>query len=86
MKLGFCADIGFIESFECIIDCDVEFDRSGEKLIINDVLDSTGKVSILVNDDEFFREFAFRIVKQAEADEKLLFLAVEQAVEDREAA
>ncbi len=80
MKLGFCPSIGFILDFECVVDVDVEHDRSGPRLVVNDVFESGGKVSLLraSEDDKFWREFALRIMSEAEKDERLLDRAVEQ--------
>jgi len=87
MKLGFCPSIGFILDFECVVECDVEFERGNPRLIVNDVLDSTGAVSILraMDSDKFWREFALRIADEAERDELLIARAAEKASFERAA-
>jgi hypothetical protein len=87
MKLGFCPSIGFILDFECMVDVDVEWDLGTPHLVVNDVLESSGKVSLLHStDDKFWREFAMRIMDEAERSERLLARAVAQDNDEREAA
>jgi hypothetical protein len=86
MKLGFCPSIGFILDFECIVDVDVSWDLGTPHLVINDVFESSGKVSLLLADDDFWNEFAHRIMDEAEDDERLLARAVAQDNDEREAA
>jgi hypothetical protein len=87
MKLGFCPSIGFILDFECMVDVDVEWDLGTPHLVVNDVFESSGKVSLFNStDDEFWLEFAHRIMDEAEDDERLLERAVAQDNDEREAA
>lgn len=87
MKLGFTPSIGFILDFECIVDCDVEWEKGVPHLVVNDVFESAGRVSILHStDDKFWREFALRIMGEAEDSERLLERAVERDVLERDAA
>ena len=87
MKLGFTPSIGFILDFECVVDCDVEWEKGVPHLVVNDVFESGGKVSILHStDDKFWREFAGRIADEAERCPYLLERAVERDVLEREAA
>jgi len=88
MKLGFCPSIGFILDFECMVDVDVEWELGTPHLVINDVFESTGKVSLMraVEDDQFWQQFALRICDEAEKDERLLERAVLQVSDEAEAA
>jgi hypothetical protein len=87
MKLGFCPSIGFILDFECIVDCELEWEFGSPTLIVNDVFESDGKVSLFHStDDKFWKEFALRIMAEAEDDERLLAKAVEQDEFERAAA
>lgn len=87
MKLGFTPSIGFILDFECIVDCSVEWENGYAKLYVDNVFDSTGKVSILHGTgDKFWHEFGCRIADEAEKCPRLLARAVEQDGYEREAA
>lgn len=87
MKLGFCPSIGFILDFECMVDLDVEWELGTPHLAVNDVFESSGKVSLLHStDDKFWREFAMRIMDEAERSERLLARAVAQDNDEKEAA
>lgn len=87
MKLGFTPSIGFILDFECQVLCAVEMEKGNAKLRVDDVYDSTGKVSILHGTgDKFWHEFGCRIADEAEKCPRLLARAVERDVFEREAA
>jgi hypothetical protein len=86
MKLGFAPSIGFIFDFECVVDVDLAWELGTPHLIVNDVLESSGKVSLLHSDDKLMAAIAYRIADLAEDDTKLLARAVAQDNDEREAA
>lgn len=87
MKLPFTADIcDCLPEIECIIDLDVEWDMGNPHLVINDVLCSEGKASLMHASDKLISDLGYRIVDLAEDSEKLLARAVEEAVYEPRAA
>lgn len=87
MKLGFTPSIGFILDFECVVDCSVEWENGYAKLCVDNVFDSTGKVSILHSTgDKFWNEFGCRIAEEAEKCPRLLADAIAQWDDERDAA
>lgn len=80
MKLPFSPDFPLLSAdLEFIIDADVEWESGSPFLIINDVLDYSGKVSLLHHDDPFYEDIGFRVADMAEDCPKLLARATEQA-------
>lgn len=87
MKIGFTADIcDSLPEIECILDADVEWELGNPHLVINDVLCSLGKASLMHAGDKLISDLGFRIASLAEDDEKLLARAVEDAVFEERAA
>jgi hypothetical protein len=86
MKLGFSHFFDLLSAeVQVTVDIDVEWENGFPHLVINDVLDSTGKVSFLGNKDKLMEDIGFRIASLAEDDERLLEKAVEQYVFERAA-
>jgi hypothetical protein len=87
MKLGFCPDFPLLSAdLEFVIEAYVDWEFDTPSLIIDDVLDCSGKVSLLRHDDELMQDIGFRIADMAEDDTKLLARAVAQDNDEREAA
>jgi hypothetical protein len=85
MKLGFAPSIGPFD-FEVVVDVSVAWELGTPRLVIDGVLDSTGKVSLLFSDDKTIDAIGWRIADMAEDDTKLLARAVAQDNDEREAA
>jgi hypothetical protein len=85
MKLGFAPTIGPFD-FEVIVDVTVAWELGTPRLVIDNVLDSTGKISLLRNADVLLEDIGYRIADMAEDDTKLLARAVAQDNDEREAA
>jgi hypothetical protein len=85
MKIGFCPSIGPFD-FEAVVDVTVAWELGTPRLVIDGVLDSTGKVSLLFSDDKTIDAIGWRIADMAEDDTKLLARAVAQDNDEREAA
>ena len=85
MKLGFAPSIGPFD-FEVVVDVSVAWELGTPRLVIDNVLDSTGKVSMLHSDDKLMADIGFCIADLAEDDTKLLARAVAQDNDEREAA
>jgi hypothetical protein len=85
MKLGFAPSIGPFD-FEVVVDVSVAWELGTPRLVIDNVLDSTGKVSLLFSDDKIIDDIGYRIADMAEDDTKLLARAVAQDNDEREAA
>lgn len=87
MKLAFCPFIDLLSTdIPVIVDCRIVGLNQNPKLRIDNVLDSTGKVSLLHNHDSLFRDIGYRLADLAEYDEELLERAKEQHEFEREAA
>jgi hypothetical protein len=85
MKLEFAPSIGPFD-FEVVVDVSVAWELGTPRLVIDGVLDSTGKVSLLFSDDKIIDDIGYRIADMAEDDTKLLARAVAQDNDEREAA
>lgn len=80
MKLGYCPWIDLLSTdIPCTVDASIEWELGTPHLVIDNVLDSTGKASLLFNDDKLFQDIGHRIADLAEKDEELLRRAVEEA-------
>lgn len=80
MKLGYCPFDEFLNTdFPCTVDCHVVGMSQNPRLVIDNVLDSFGKASLLHNEDKFYRDIGHRIADWAEKDEELLSRAVKEA-------
>jgi hypothetical protein len=80
MKLGFCPFIDLLSTdIPCVVDASIEWELGSPYLVIDNILDSTGKVSLMHNETEAFSELAYLIADIAEDDAELLGRAVEQA-------
>jgi hypothetical protein len=87
MRLAFSPDFPLLSAdLEFMVDVDVEWELGTPRLIVNDVLDSTGKVSLLHNDDRLMEDIGYRVADMAEDCPKLLAKAVEQDCYERTAA
>lgn len=82
MRIPYSADIGLILDFECFVEVSIEGARHQPHLVIDDILDDSGKQSLLRHPDKLMRDLGFRIADIAEDDERLLATAVEQQLED----
>jgi hypothetical protein len=83
MKLPFSISFDLIAAeAQAVIDCGIEWDKGTPTLRVDDVLDSTGKVSLF----HVWKDMACTIADFAESDERLLARAVERDVLEREAA
>ena len=85
MKIDFAPSIGPFD-FEAVVDVTLEWELGTPHLVIDNVLDSTGKVSLLHCDDKLMADIGFRIADLAEDDTKLLARAVAQDNDERRAA
>lgn len=87
MKLAF-AHYEDLVSADCqvVVDCSLKWDGGDATLIVDDVLDTTGKVSLFGQSSKFWQEFACRIAEAAENSEKLREEAIAQWDDEREAA
>lgn len=80
MKLGYCPFDEFLNTdFPVLVDCHVAGIGQNPRLVIDNILDSFGKASLLHNEDAFYRAVGHRIADWAEKDEQLLSRAVEEA-------
>lgn len=80
MKLGYCPFDEFLNTdFPCMVDCHVVGMGQNPRLVIDNVLDSFGKASLLHNEDKLYSDIGHRIADWAEKDEQLLSRAVEEA-------
>jgi hypothetical protein len=80
MKLGYCPFIELLSTdIPCVVDASVEWELGTPHLVIDNILDSTGKVSLMHHETKAFSELAYLIADMAEADADLLGRAVEQA-------
>lgn len=87
MKFPFTATIcDCLPEIECIVDLDVEWDAGNPHLVINDVLCTEGKASLMHAGDKLVSDLGFRIADLAEDDDRLLARAVEDAVYEPRAA
>jgi hypothetical protein len=87
MKLGFAPFFDLLSAeIQVVIDCHVNWDKGFAFLVIDDVLESYGSVSLLHSDDKLMKDIGFRIADMAEDDTKLLARAVAQDNDEREAA
>lgn len=83
MKIPFSCFFDLIAAeAQAVIDCGIEWDKGTPALRIDDVLDSTGKVSLF----HVWKDMAGTIAEAAENDDRLLARAVEQSLDEREAA
>lgn len=86
MKLDYSHMLEMVSAdAQVILDVAVEWDKGAPTLRVDDVLDSTGKVS-LFRADRLWCDMACAIIDAAEDDERLLERAVERDVLEREAA
>jgi len=86
MKLAFCPFIDLLSTdIPCVADVSVEWELGSPKLVIDNILDSTGKVSLMFNEDQLMSDLGYRLATMAEDDERLLERAVEQDVFERAA-
>jgi hypothetical protein len=80
MKLAFCPFIDLLSTdIPCVADVSVAWELGSPKLVIDNILDSTGKVSLLHHEDKVISGLAYRLADLAEDDPELLSRAVEQA-------
>ena len=87
MKLDFSHFFEFLSAeVQVVVDCHVADISRNPRLVIDNVLDSTGKVSLLHSDDKLMADIGFRIADLAEDDTKLLARAVAQDNDERRAA
>jgi hypothetical protein len=87
MKLGYCPFIDLLSTdIPCVVDASVEWELGTPHLVIDNILDSTGKVSLMHHETKAFSELAYLIADMAEACPGLLFRAVEQDTDERAAA
>ena len=87
MRIAFCPFIDLLSTdIPCILDVSVKWELGTPHLVIDNIYESGGKVSILFNNDPRYHGIGSLIADAAEHDEKLLDRAVEQADFDREAA
>jgi hypothetical protein len=93
MRLPFSPDFPLLSAdIEFMVDCEVEWD-GGPHLVINDVLDASGKVSLLHNEDmedigyrKLLEDIGYRVADMAEDCPKLLAKAVEMDCFEEDAA
>jgi hypothetical protein len=80
MRIPFCPWIELLSTdIPVIADVSIEWDCGTPHLVIDSILDSTGKVSLMHNEKKAFSELAYLIADMAEGDADLLGRAVEQA-------
>jgi hypothetical protein len=80
MKIGFCPFIDLLSTdIPCTVDCHVAWELGTPHLAIDNILDSTGKVSLMHHETKAFSELAYLIADMAEGDADLRGRAVEQA-------
>ena len=80
MKLDYSAFDEFLGvDFPCTIDCRVVGMSQNPRLVIDNVLDSTGKASLLHNENKLYRDIGHHIADIAERDSTLLAEAVARA-------
>ena len=87
MKLAFSHYEDLI-SADCqvVVEIFLEWDGGDAILQVDDVLDSTGKVSLFQRNDVFWEDFAGRIAEAAENSESLRERAIAQWDDEREEA
>jgi hypothetical protein len=87
MKLGFCPFIDLLSTdIPCVVDASVEWELGTPHLVIDNILDSTGKVSLMHHETKAFSELAYLIADMAETDERLFAEAIAQDYDERRAA
>jgi hypothetical protein len=87
MKLAYCPWIDLLSTdIPVTVDCHVAWELGTPHLVIDNILDSTGKVSLMHHETKAFSELAYLIADMAEACPGLLFRAVEQDTDERAAA
>jgi hypothetical protein len=80
MKLGFCPFIDLLSTdIPCIVDVSIEWELGTPHLVIDNIYESGGKVSLMHHETKAFSELAYLIADMAERDQDLLGRAVEQA-------
>lgn len=84
MKLAYCPFIDLLSTdIPCVADVSVEWELGSPKLVIDNILDSTGKVSLLHHEDKVISALAYRIADLAERDPTLRDEAVAQDNDER---
>lgn len=87
MKLGFSHMLEMVSAdAQVVLDVTIDWERGNAVLQVHDVLDTSGKVSLIRLGGPFWTEFAGLIVDEAERCPRLLARAVEQDGYEREAA
>lgn len=87
MKLGYCPWVDLLSTdIPCTVEASIEWELGTPHLVIDNVLDSTGKASLLFNEDKLFQDIGHRIADMAERDEELLERAKQEASYEVEAA
>lgn len=80
MRIPYCPWIDLLSTdIPCTVDCHVAWELGTPHLVIDNILDSTGKVSLMHHETKAFSELAYFIADMAETDAELLGRAVEQA-------
>jgi hypothetical protein len=80
MKLAYCPWIDLLSTdIPVTVDCHVAWELGTPHLVIDNILDSTGKVSLMHHETKAFSELAYLIADMAEKDPELLGRAVERA-------
>jgi hypothetical protein len=80
MKLGYSPWIDLLSTdIPVTVDCHIAWELGTPHLVIDNILDSTGKVSLMHNETKAFSELAYLIADMAEADRELCDRAVQQA-------
>lgn len=80
MRIPYCPWIDLLSTdIPCTVDCHVAWELGTPHLVIDNILDSTGKVSLLHNEDKLMRDIGYRIADMAEKDPELCDRAVQLA-------
>jgi hypothetical protein len=80
MKLGYCAFDEFLGTdFPVVVDCHVVGMSQNPSLVIDNILDISGKASLLHNENKLYRDIGHHIADMAERDSTLLAEAVARA-------
>jgi hypothetical protein len=80
MRLEFCTDLGFLRDVECIVDADLERTGGQRKVIVNDII--MDGHSLYRSEDKRMMELAYWLQEEAEGDEHIRNVLLNDARED----
>jgi hypothetical protein len=84
MRITYCPWFDLLSSdIPVVLDLTVEWELGTPHLVIDNILDSTGKVSLMHHEKKAFSELAYLIADMAEGDDRLLAEAVAHDNDER---